>query len=127
MPRLEKFTHAVIDHLVATGAILYLPEHSIYILIGYWDWINRRQIFYFDAVSDNEFGAHVLDFYKVESPDNLGAEFYDSKGKLIAYLSTIEEADTDALDAYRFDWEQWDADRESKLPFLESLKTRLCK
>lgn len=59
--------------------------------VGYFEWIGPQSVFYFELGGDTEFHAHLLSFSRAFAPHNLGVEFYDSEGRLAAYLCPLRE------------------------------------
>ena len=78
--------------LISKGAILELLGLDAAVLIGAWDWIDDHRVFYFEAGASDEFGGHVLLFDEMRAPHELGVEFWDAHGTLVAYLAPIAEA-----------------------------------
>lgn len=94
------------------------------VLLGYWDWLDDRRVFYFEAAMEDEFGAHLLAFHHAVATGPDRVDFFDAGGILIAGLFPISDTGHDVA-AYEKTWRRWLNWREAMLPFIRAVKQQL--
>ena len=114
----------IASNLVSKGAVLFIPEFDVNVLVGFWEWIDDRRVFYFEANAENAFGAHLLEFDRWDSPHALAVVFYKPSGEMVACLSPIEEAAVDK-EYYRRGWDHWAATEKDSADFIQQMKQQL--
>ena len=112
-------------NLVKAGAVLIITDQPLLnFLLGAFEWIDDKRVFWFEAFGDDSFAGHVLEFDEAIAPHALGVEFRRG-GELVAYLTSIQEADLDNPQETADSWQAWKNIAESQQPFIAQVREEL--
>lgn len=107
------------------GAVLTIPAKGANVLVGHLVVLDDRTLFFFEAWGETGFAGHLLPFAAARVPHPLGVEFLDKSGNLVAYLTTIEEADGIDRAAHRASFNAWQKELPVQLGFIEEIRRQL--
>lgn len=83
-----------IQRLVAQGAAILMRTDSTPIPVTWWRRVNAGRHFYF-TTGDDTFAGHDINFAQERTLGEVGVEFRDRDGKLVAYLAGVDEQTDD--------------------------------
>lgn len=120
--------HLVADaarQLVAAGAIMTqsAPDNGQH-LVGHFDWLGSRRVFWFTAYGETLGDGHVLDFDAAHLVENVGLCFTRGAG-VRSLLSPIEHARVDDPDDYRIAWQLWQEVEPLRRPLILACRAEL--
>jgi hypothetical protein len=113
--------------LVKDGAVMIITDQPLLnFLVGAFDWVgvSTQFVFWFEAFGADAFAGHVLEFDQAVAPHPLGVEFR-SGGELIAYLTSIQEADLDNPQEFHDSWQAWKQVAPESEKFIAQVRREL--
>jgi hypothetical protein len=110
------------QHLVAAGAIMTLlqPRREQH-LVGYLEWLEPHQLFWFTAYGENQSDGRLLKFDDAPLIQN-SVIYFAYGGKVVSQLSSIDQAEVDDPDDYKIAWRLW----QEVMPLRQTMIDACC-